>query len=52
MKNRTIEPPPNPEDHKDNDAPSAEVNNTTEVNNTAAVTTAVTKRIEVIDLTD
>ncbi|OQE03897.1 hypothetical protein PENSOL_c001G10245 [Penicillium solitum] len=49
---RTIEPPPNPEDHKDNDAPSAEVNNTTEVNNTAAVTTAVTKRIEVIDLTD
>ncbi|KAJ5399912.1 hypothetical protein N7465_010401 [Penicillium sp. CMV-2018d] len=41
-KSKAIEPPPNPEDHKDNNAPSAEVNNTE----------AVTKRIEVIDLTD
>ncbi|OQD70874.1 hypothetical protein PENPOL_c001G08366 [Penicillium polonicum] len=40
--NKAIEPPPNPEDHKDNNAPSAEVNNTA----------AVTKRIEDIDLTD
>ncbi|KAJ6139268.1 hypothetical protein N7471_005754 [Penicillium samsonianum] len=37
-----LSPRTNPEDHEDSDAPSAEVNNTA----------AVTKRIEVIDLTD